>query len=268
MSQTRSFYSIMQYVPDSGRAEAANVGVVLFVPAERRIEIRTSPNLERVRKFFAPGKPQLQRVQLGIEALKNRLYMGKEEFTDESAFAQFVAARADVVRLTAPRLAMISAAVSDLNDLYADLVGDVESGRQLADSMEVLPTRVAEVLGRLEAAHKVWRPGAISIPKSRRKFEVDFAYQNGVLNYVKTEALAGNVRIESRLEKLGFNGQLIHEHPPQVGQSQRLVVLSSDPAASREVEDRFESTLSEFHVRFVPYRHADDFATEIEQTAH
>jgi hypothetical protein len=44
--------------------------------------------------------------------------------------------------------------------------------------------------------------------------------------------------------------------------------MSSDPAASREVEDRFASTLTEFHVRFIPYRLADDFATEIEQSAH
>lgn len=267
MSHTRSFYSIIQYIPDSGRAEAANVGVVLFVPAERRVEIRTSPTLDRVRKFFAPGKSQLQRVQLALEALKNRLVVGKDEFADETSFAHFVAARADVVRLTPPRLAMISAPLNDLNDLYSELVGDVESARQLADAMEILPPRIADILGRLEAEHKVWRPGAIEIPKSRRKFDVSFAYQNGALNYVRTEALAGHAKLESRLEKLGFNGQLIYEHPPQ-GQQQQLVVLSSDPAASREVEDRFETTLSEFHVRFVPFRRADDFATEIEQSAH
>lgn len=267
MSHTRSFYSIIQYVPDAGRAEAANVGVVLFVPSERRIEVRTSPTLNRVRRFFAPGKFQLQRVHLALAALKNRLVLGKDEFADEQAFAQFVAARADVVRLTAPRLALISNPLNDLNELYSELVGDLESARQLADAMEILPPRIAEVLGRLEADHKVWRPGAIEIPKIRRKFDVSFAYRNGTLSYVRTESLAGHAKLDSRLEKLGFNGQLLYEHPTE-GQRQMLVVLSSDPAASREVEDRFASTLTEFHVRFVPYRLVDEFATEIEQSAH
>lgn len=267
MSSTRSFYSIIQYVPNSGRAEAANVGVVLFVPAKRQVEVRTSPTLERIRKFFAPGRPQLQRIHVAIEALKNRLFLGKEEFADESAFSQFVAARADVVRLTAPRLAMISSPLHDLNELYSELVGDMDSAHKLIDALEVLPSKVAEVLGRLEAEHRVWRPGKIDVPKSRRKLDVDFAYQNGALNYVRTEALGGHTRIDSRLEKLGFNGQLIYEHAPQ-GQKQQLVVLSSDPHTSKEVEDRFEATLSDFHVRFVPYQKADDFAKEIEQTAH
>lgn len=267
MSFTRAFYSIIQYVPDPARAEAANVGVVLFVPGERQLEIRTSPTLDRVRRFFAPGKSQLQRVQLGLEALKNRLVLGKDEFVDEAALAQFVAARADVVRLTAPRLTMITAPLTDLNQLYCELVGEVEPAGQRAGAMEILPSRIAAVLGRLEAAQKVWRPGAIEIPKSRRKFDISFAYQNGALNYVRIEALAGHARIESRLEKLAFNGQLLHDHPPS-GQQQMLVVLSSDPAASREVEDRFESTLREFHVRFIPSRQADEFATEIEQSVH
>ena len=267
MVQTRSFYSVIQYIPDSGRAEAANVGVVLFVPSLRLVEVRTSAKLDRVRRFFAPGKLELQRIYVAIEALKNRLVLGKDEFVDESTFAQFVAARADVVRLTAPRLMMVSSPLIDLNDLYCELVGEIESGLKLADSLEILPSRIADVLGRLEAKQMVWRPGTIDIPKTGRKFNVSFAYRNGAVNYVRTEALGSHARLESRLEKLGFNGQLIHEHPPQ-GQKQQLIVLSSDPSASPAVEDRFETTLREFHVRFVPNRRADGFATEIEQTAH
>jgi hypothetical protein len=267
MSPTRAFYSLIQYVPDSGRAEVANVGVLLFVPAERRIEIRTSPTLQRVRRFFAPGKSHLQRIQLGVEALKNRLFLEKEAFADEAAFAQFVAARADVVRLTAPRLALIVAPLTALNDLYAELVGDLESAEPHADSREILPPGVAEVLGRLEAEGRVWRPGAIEIPNTRRPFKVSFAYRNGTLNYVRTESLAGRIKLDSRLEKLGFNGQLIHDHQ-LAGQHQRLVVLSADPKASYQVEARFESTLRNFHVHFVPYKNAEEFAAEIDQSAH
>jgi hypothetical protein len=125
----RAFYSVVQYVPDSGRAEAANVGIVLFVPSTRRVEVRTSPTLARVRKFFGPDQQKLRTIEQGLEALKHRLALSQDEFSDESDFASFVAARADSVRLTAPRLVMVTDPLADLNSLYDELVGDSEAPR-------------------------------------------------------------------------------------------------------------------------------------------
>jgi hypothetical protein len=48
----------------------------------------------------------------------------------------------------------------------------------------------------------------------------------------------------------------------------QLVVLSSDPQADAKAEERFRQTLGEFDVRFVPFRDAEAFAREVEQTAH
>src|SRR5262245_29468598 len=111
----RAYYSVVQYVPDPGRAEAANDGVVLLVPSEDRIEIRTSPTLARIRQFFAPGKQQLKRIELALEALKNRLSLARGEFKDDAEFARFVAARADSVRLTTPRLVVTGQPLNELN---------------------------------------------------------------------------------------------------------------------------------------------------------
>src|SRR6185437_10773496 len=99
MNPMHAVYSIVQYLPDSGRAEVANVGVVLFVPRSGQIEMRTSPTLDRVRRFFSPSKSELERIALAIESLKNRLHMAGGEFTEEESFARFVAARADAIRL-------------------------------------------------------------------------------------------------------------------------------------------------------------------------
>jgi hypothetical protein len=124
MTPIRAFYSVVQYVPDSGRAEGANVGVVLFVPSTKWINIRPSQTLERVRKFFAPGKQQLLRIELTLEALKNRITLARNEFKDERDFEQFIAARADALRLTAPRLVVVNDPINDLNSLFKELVGD------------------------------------------------------------------------------------------------------------------------------------------------
>jgi hypothetical protein len=266
MKPTRAFYSVVQYVPDIGRAEAANAGVVLLIPSEKRIEVRTSPTLARVRQFFAPGKRQLQRIGLALEALKHRMELAHGEFHNEEEFAQFVASRADTVRLTPPRLVVINEPMSDLTELYNELVGDREPAN-LPSSKFSFPQPVAQAFGRLETERKVWRPGSIIVPTIRREFDVAAAYQNGVVNYVRPESLAKRVRLEPLLAKLGFNGQLIHQHEID-GKRGKLIVLSSNPEVKQKTEQEFAQALEEFHVRFVTYKQAEEFATEVERTAH
>lgn len=263
----RAFYSLVQYVPDGSRAESANAGVVLFVPSSRRIEIRTSPTLARVRKFFAPEESELQRIALSLEALKNRMALARDEFIEETDFAHFVAARADEVRLTPPRLVMVADPLIELNELYEELVGDPDQLRQRAARVAPLPPRVAEVFGRLVAEHKAWQPRSITVPTVRRKFAVSMAYQNGIINYVRSESLASKARPESRLPQLGFNGRLIHEHPID-GERGQLIVLSSDAGAEPDMEEEFERVLRDFQVRFVPHRRTEAFAAEVEKAAH
>ena len=56
MTAIRGYYSLIQYCPDRSRLEAANVGVVLFVPDRSFFKARISPNNEHVRRFFRPTK--------------------------------------------------------------------------------------------------------------------------------------------------------------------------------------------------------------------
>lgn len=267
MSTTRGLYSVVQYVPDGGRAEAANAGVVLYVPSQRWIEVRVSPSLERVRRFFRPGRQELRRIELALEAFRHRMELARSEFESEGDLAQFAAARADAVRLTPPRVVMVREPLGDLEALYAELVGDRDRAIAADATFPSLPPRMAEVFGTLEAQHRVWRPGRITLPTINRSFEVPIAYANGRVNYVRPESLARGGRLDDRMAKLGFNGQLIYRHPIDNHEGQ-LVVLSADPNADAETEQRFERTLSEFNVRFVPHAQVDAFAAEVERTAH
>jgi len=170
MQDIRSFYCIIQYVPDAGRAEAANVGVVLFMPAKREIGIRTSPTLERVRRFFEPGELQLQRIRIAIESLQSRLLLDNDEFADEREIAQFVAARADAVRLTPPRLAIIRDPVRDLDELYSELVEDtvsVRAERKLSLSRRNGILKWIRKFARYKIAPKSQKSSSSSVPRSK-----------------------------------------------------------------------------------------------------
>lgn len=262
MIATRGLYSVVQYVPDGGRAEAANTGVVLYVPSRRWIETRVSPSLERVRQFFRPGRQELRRIELALQAFKNRMDLIRSEFESEGDLAQFAAARADAIRLTTPRVVMVEDPLNDLDALYSELVGDRDQAFATATQFPSLPPRIAEVFGTLEAQHKVWRPGRIMLPTINRTFDVPIAYANGRVNYVRPESLARGGKLDDRMAKLGFNGQLIYRHPID-NQEGQLVVLSADPEADPATEQRFNRTLTEFNVRFVPHAQVDEFAAEV-----
>jgi hypothetical protein len=267
MSRKRALYSVVQYVPDGGRAEGANAGVVVFLPETGQVVVRTSPNLARIKKFFTPKKQDLRRIELALKACKHRLEAARGEFSTEDDFRRFVAARADAVRLTPPRLVVLTDLSEKLDELYLDLVGDTEHSLPTKATGPVFPLRVAEIFGRLEAARRIWKPGKIVIPETHQKLEIPLAYQNGRVNYVLPQSLAPSEKPESRLPKLGFNGLLIHQHKIDETEG-KLVVLSTDAKASVETESRFAEVLDDFHVRFVPYSKAVEFAEEVERTAH
>jgi hypothetical protein len=265
MVPTRALYCVVQSVPDDGRAEAANAGVLLYVPSLRWLEVQLTPSLARIRQFFRPSKQELHQIASALESLKHRMKLARSEFETESDLTQFVSARADAVRLTPPQVMMVEDPSSDLESLYAELVGEKTHLRN--SSAPTLPPGIAEVFGRLETQKKGWRPGSIVVPTVNRRFDVPMAFQNGRVNYIRPESLARREKLDARMYKLGFHGQLIFQHPVENKPSQ-LIVLSSDPKANREAERRFRESLGEFHVRFVPFDEAEAFAAEVEKTAH
>jgi hypothetical protein len=265
MSQaSRGLYSLIQFVPDTGRAEAANIGVVLFLPSQNSFDFCISESLTRVRKFFAPGRAELEEIQIALNALRKRLEVS--QFTGQEDFEHFIAARADVVRLTKPRVATVIDPKHDVKVLYQELVRDHSENRR-SPVKPTIPDSLRRVLDSLKPSGKVWEPGKIKIPTIDRKLEISMAYVNGVVNYVRAEQIIKGAKLETKLERLGFDGQLIHTYPVK-GQASRLVVLSSDSRAEPKSESKCESVLANFHVRFVPFNKAAEFAHEVEATAH
>ena len=130
-----------------------------------------------------------------------------------------------------------------------------------------IPPRAAAIFGKLEAAQKVWRPGKIVIPETRRSMDVPLAYQNGVVNDVVSENLASSPQAEGRLLKRSFNSLQIHKHKIE-DQTGNLVVLSFDEKAHPETEEKFAEVLRDFEVRFVPFGDAEKLADEVARTAH
>jgi hypothetical protein len=58
----KGYYSILQYVPDLERVEGANIGVILFCPEKRFLEVKMAGGNDRVRSFFGSNNLDLARI--------------------------------------------------------------------------------------------------------------------------------------------------------------------------------------------------------------
>lgn len=267
MTRTRALYCVVQYVPHAGRSEAANVGVVIFVPETNRLEVRTTNSLERVKQFFKPKKEEQRRIELAIEAFRNRLETSQGEFGSAEEFNRFVAARADSVRMTTPRIVILNEGESKLDELYHELVDDGIADHRRGKKVPEFPEAVSVIFDRLRAAQKMWKPGQIVVPEIGHKLKVPLAYQNGRVNFILPQSLSADDKPDASLQKLGFDGLLIHRHKINDLDS-KLVVVSSSDQAEPAAERRYQEVLPDFDVRFVPFREAENFARDVEREAH
>ena len=267
---SRGFYSVVQYCPDRFRAEAVNVGLILLRLDPHAVRVRMSGNFDRVRRLFATGQADLKNLKVSIEGLKYRIENSTDDFRTDGDLAAFAATRANDLRLTEPRLAMLDNFDDDFERLFSKLFDSQSTAKLASESpAEILPPRLSDVFYRLQQAQKIWRPGTITVPVYKRKLEIPFAYQNGVVNLVKPHVFPASKRAESQAATLAINGDLIRKHPV-AGEKRQLIVLSTQetPEQAEEISEHVEPLFVEYGVRLIRPAAAEAFAQEVEASAH
>src|SRR5581483_5824322 len=146
------------------------------------------------------------------------------------------------LRLTEPRLAMVSEIEADFARLFAQLATDEGTAALAVESpAEVLPPKLSEVFYRLSASRRIWSPGKVTVPIFNRKLEIPYAYRNGLVNLVKPHFFAGIKRAENQAATLAINGDLIQRHSVD-GEKQKLIVVSTQETTeqAREINEHVE----------------------------
>lgn len=268
----RGFYSVVQFCPDRFRAEAVNIGLVLLCLEPHIVHVRMNRKYDRLRKLFSIAGPDLKNLKLTVAGLKSRIETSAAELRTEEDLATFAASRANDLRLTPPRLAKLFNVEEDFERLFGQLVEQPQpatedlAGRSPA---AVLPPELNAVFYRLQRDQRIWRPGTITVPVFNRKLDIPYAYKNGVVNLIKPHVFRGIKRAEMDAATLAVNGDLIRKHPVK-GEEQQLIVVSTQetPEQAKEINDHVEPLFEEYGVRLIRPGDADDFAKEVEYSAH
>src|SRR5581483_12084757 len=124
MSSRRAFYSVIQYIPDRFRAEAVNVGLLLYREEPRFLRARIVENHRRLKRVFGVSGNALATVRLSEQNLLHRINGSGEDIASLDDLKAFIATRANDLRLTEPRLAMVSEIEADFARLFAQLATD------------------------------------------------------------------------------------------------------------------------------------------------
>jgi hypothetical protein len=270
MSSKRAFYSVVQYCPDRFRAETVNVGLVLYRESPRFLRARIIDNHRRAKRLFGISGQALATLRLSEQNLLYRLNEGGEDISTLDDLKAFVATRANDLRLTEPRLSIVTDIESDFARLFTQLATDQGAAGSTGDALaEVLPPKLGEVFYRLSSSRRIWSPGKITVPVYKRKLEIPYAYRNGLVSLVKPHVFPANKHAETQAASLAVNGDLIKRHPVD-GENRQLIVVSTQetPEQKKEITDHVEPLFREYEVRLIRPENADAFATEVDQSAH
>jgi hypothetical protein len=267
MSGDSGYYCVIQYCPDRGREESANLGVLLYAPASQRVQAKVGVLSSRARQFFGLNVEQAATPNSAAAALAHLVNSGAASIDSLDALQSFVATRANDIRLTAPRLAKVTNFTGDLEELYRDLVEAAQSESNAPSRMPqlIVPPRLHEVFTKLTLQGRVTTPGKVRVPLSDRELDIPYAYQNGVLNLVKPQILSDGRKGENRALYLAAEGELLQKHPEN---GERRLIVVAGPGSVPAAESYAARLLNDFGVKFVPQEQADRFAQEVEEQAH
>src|SRR5437867_92369 len=124
MKPSKGYYCLIQYCPDLGRLEAANVGVLLFSPERHFLKALTSRANRRIIRFFGSEGHDWVRINSFKQGLEDRIAMEGTEIQSVEQLEKFIAQRANLLQITPPRPMKVLDPDKDLEELYKEFLGE------------------------------------------------------------------------------------------------------------------------------------------------
>jgi hypothetical protein len=264
MNASKGYYSLIQYCPDLGRLEAANVGVLLFCPERFFLKALTSGSNARIRRFFRSEGHDWAQIDAIKKGLEDRLQVEHTDIQTLDDLENFIALRANLLQITPPRPMKVVDPEKDLQKLFEELVG----GLPRAAPRKHLRTYLAEKFTKAGLNEKIRRDIRVKVPVLEKEMEIPFGYQNGRFNLitpVRFEAANPESTVATAC-KYAIEGHELYEHPhPDLGDLQ-LVVFGKFRAADSESRQRVRRVFDEYAVKLFRTEELPQLIDEIRRT--
>ena len=265
MKPSRGYYCIIQYCPDLGRLEAANIGVLLLCPRLTFGVERTSSDNFWIRHFFGDEGHDWTRINSFKAGIEERLKVEQDELLTLEALEGFISRRRQPDPDHPPRPMKVSDPEKDLDQLYKDLVG----GQPRRNRGPSLKGFLRKKFSNADVETKIKTDIRVTVPILERQIEIPYGFQNGRFNLIQLAGFQAANPQQAMITacRYAVEGESLYEtRDPQLGQLQLIVVgqFGSQQSASR---CGVEKILQEHHVRLYAATEVDQLVDEIKRTA-
>jgi hypothetical protein len=265
MNPTKGYYSLIQYCPDLGRLEAANVGVLLFRPEPHFFKALTSRRNSRIIHFFGSEGHDRARINAFKKGLEDRIALEGAEIRTLEQLERFIAQRANLLQITPPRPMKVLDAEKDLADLYQELLGE---------PVRHAPTRtlrryLADKLSEPDIARKIRKDIRVTVPVLEKEVEIPFGFQNGRFNLINPVRFESTNPEQSVITacKYAVEGQSLYKTRDPVLGDLRLLVVGKFRPKDQESPARVARVFREYGVRLYRTSELSRLIQEIRTTA-
>ncbi len=270
----KGYYSVIQFCPDRGRAESVNLGLVLYVPGLKQLEVRTAALGHRARAL-PPGSGRdawwVNSVRKSFEEqLRGEYRAGAINTTDE--LQNSLAKLGNDVIAVPLRPVRVEDAKRDFESLFARLV--VSAPEERAETIPPSARRLHEAFVSLaQQVPSVAVGKSFDIPAYQRTIESDYFYPNGTANLVKLLKVEKSVAKAMRNAfALGAEARIVQRHLKVNGLNSRIVVVAvpvGESAAIAKTDNEFAQLREDFsEARWVSSPDIQRFISEVQNTAH
>ena len=218
------YYSLIQYCPDLGRQEAANVGVLVFCPDLYFLQAKVERSNSRIIRFFGKVGHDWKRINSFKQGIVNRLETESSNIRTIEDLKRFINSRANLIQISDPKPMTITDPTKDLEELFTEFFGLTETKRDGGS----LKRKFLESARAAGVERKIKTDITVRVPVMNRDVEIPFGFQNGRFNLITP------VRFESKnidqsfrtACKYGVEGRSLYESVQSELGDLQLVVLA------------------------------------------
>jgi hypothetical protein len=264
MTAHQGYYSLIQYCPDLGRLEAANIGVLLFRPRPHFLKAVTVPNNRRIIRFFGSEGHDWARINAFKKGLEDRIAVEGPAIETVEQLEKFIAQRANLLQITPPRPMKVVHPKEDLDELYKELLGESVHWT----STRTLRRFLAERFSTAGVEAKIRKEIRVRVPLLQKEVDIPFGFQNGRFNLINPVQFESTQPEQSVVTacKYAVEGRSLYENPdPKLGELQ-LVVVGKFRPKDQESPSRVQRVFQDYRVNLFRTSELPQLIEEIRTT--
>lgn len=264
MKASKGYYSLIQYCPDLGRSEAANVGVLLFCPERGFLKALTVRSNARINKFFGSEGHDWARINSFKKGLEDRLEREGGEIHNVDHLKHFIALRANLLQITSPRPMKVTNPDRELDELYREIIGEPVRRTSTRSLRKCIGDRITNA----GLDNKIRRDIRVTVQVLQREVDIPFGFQNGRFNLIDPVGFEAADPEQSVLRacKYAVEGRSLQKHAdPELGPLQ-LIIVGKFRANDQESPSRVVRVFEEHGVRLYRMNQLPTLIDEIHRT--